>query len=61
MNNIFKVSLFAIVSIILSCSGSKKKANTENENQTVDNYSAKIDSLIETSNSRKFNWCNFNH
>ncbi len=55
MKYIFKISILVFVFIIFSCVENKNKTNNENKNQLVDDYSAKIDSLIQTSNPRKFN------
>ncbi|NRB64348.1 MAG: beta-lactamase family protein [Saprospiraceae bacterium] len=55
MKYIFKFSILFFTIIIFSCGDNKNKTNNENENQLVDDYSAKIDSLILTTNPRKFN------
>ena len=53
MEQTLRILLFSILLAIFDCS--EKKPNTESENQIVDDYSAKIDSLIQTSSPRKFN------
>ena len=55
MKCIFKISILVFVFIIFSCDENKNKTNNENKKQLVDDYSAKIDSLISTTNPRKFN------
>jgi len=54
MKYTFNISILAFTFIILSC-GYNNKTNSESENPVVDDYSAKIDSLILTTNPRKFN------
>ena len=51
MKYTFKISLLFVAFIVFSCGDNK----TKNKNQAFDDYSAKIDSLIQTSNPRKFN------
>ena len=55
MEQTFKISFLLIAFIFLGCGENKNEANTNNGNQTVDDYSAKIDSLIQTTSPRKFN------
>ncbi|GAA0871368.1 hypothetical protein GCM10009117_05140 [Gangjinia marincola] len=55
MKKVFQISLIIISLISFSCGEKKNKPNTPKENRVVDNYSAKIDSLIQTTNPRKFN------
>jgi len=51
MKYTFKISLFFVAFIVFNCGDNK----TKNNNQAFDDYSAKIDSLIQTSSPRKFN------
>jgi len=55
MKYILKISILTLIIIIFSCAEKKDKPNTISEVQFVDDYSAKIDSLIETTSPRKFN------
>lgn len=55
MKYTFNISILALAFIILSCGDNKNKTNSESKNRIVDDYSAKIDSLILTTNPRKFN------
>lgn len=55
MKYTFSILTLAFAFIILSCGDNKKKANNESKNPIVDDYSDKIDSLILTTNPRKFN------
>ncbi|UII26895.1 beta-lactamase family protein [Fulvivirga maritima] len=55
MEQTFKILLLFIVLTHISCRENKNKTNTKNEKQAVDDYSAAIDSLIKTTNPRKFN------
>lgn len=50
-----KISFLIIVLTIVGCGENKNKVNTENKSQAVDDYTTKIDSLIKTTNPRKFN------
>ncbi|HMQ46580.1 MAG TPA: serine hydrolase domain-containing protein [Saprospiraceae bacterium] len=55
MKYIVKTSILLIPFLICSCNISKSKNDNTDENQTIDDYSAKIDSLIQTTAPRKFN------
>ena len=55
MKYTFAISILAFAFIILSCGDNKSKTTSESKNPVVDDYSAKIDSLILTTNPRKFN------
>jgi len=55
MKNIFNILILVFAFIILSCGDNKNKTKKLSENPVVDDYSAKIDSLILTTNPRKFN------
>lgn len=54
MKYIFKFSLLILTLFITSCSNNKNKVNSNKEKEQIDDYSAKIDSLIQTTNPRKF-------
>lgn len=53
MNYTFNFLVLVFAFIIFSCSNDKSKTN--NANQLADDYTSKIDSLIHTTNPRKFN------
>ena len=55
MKHSFSISILVFAFIILSCGDNKNKSNSEGKNQVIDDYSAKIDSLIQTTSPRKFN------
>ncbi|MEP2057979.1 MAG: serine hydrolase domain-containing protein [Maribacter litoralis] len=52
MNYIFKISILIIALFIISCNNKNKDAS---EKELKDDYSARIDSLIETTSPRLFN------
>ncbi|SDF50663.1 serine hydrolase domain-containing protein [Cellulophaga baltica] len=54
MKYTFSISILVFVFFILSC-GDKDKTNSESKKPIADDYSAKLDSLILTTNPRKFN------
>lgn len=56
MKCIFRFSSLIVALFIISCNSSgKNKINSSNDKEQIDDYSAKIDSLIQTTNPRKFN------
>ncbi|WP_438711289.1 serine hydrolase domain-containing protein [Aquimarina muelleri] len=55
MKQILRITLFLTLLINFGCGEKKNNPNTKNEEQAVDDYSVEIDSLIQTTNPRKFN------
>lgn len=55
MNLTSKISLFVIAFTLFNCSESETNTSTESEEQMIDDYSTKIDSLLQISSPRKFN------
>ncbi|GAA0871369.1 serine hydrolase domain-containing protein [Gangjinia marincola] len=55
MKKIFQILLLFILLPITGCSEKKNKPNTLKEDQTIDDYSARIDSLIQTKEPHFFN------
>lgn len=53
MKHIFKAIFFSFILLLFACKNENKNSNTKKE--IVDDYSTKLDSLIETKNPRKFN------
>lgn len=53
MKHIAKYLPLILSLLIISCNGSNKERN--NTNKQIDDYTTKIDSLIQTNNPRKFN------
>ena len=47
--------MLILASVFIGCSNKESKSTRINSYQVVDDYSAKIDSLIRTTNPRKFN------
>ena len=56
MKYIFKLSFIIVASFIISCkNNNQNKTNLANENNQINDYSAKIDSIIQTTSPRLFN------
>ncbi|MDT0557173.1 serine hydrolase domain-containing protein [Ichthyenterobacterium sp. W332] len=55
MKEAIRISFFLTLLITFGCGEKKSKPNTDSEKEVADDYSAKIDSLIQTTTPRKFN------
>ena len=51
----FQFLLLVVVISLVSCERKKSKTETKNDRKQIDDYSVKIDSLIQTTNPRIFN------
>ena len=55
MKYILNFSILIVAFILVSCGDGRNKKNGKKDNQPIDDYTAKIDSLILTTSPRKFN------